>query len=314
MTESEFQLQQMAYSIARIRQGEADLPYEELPSRVQPEEETSLMTTDFLSQASVPCSVTLLASGSRGNAAFIRCGQTKILIDAGISYRRLEQRLQQCHCLVSDLDAVFLTHEHADHVSGLPILLKHSHMPVYTTLDTWQALGKKVADYSSRFVRLTRRVSLGDVQVIPFAISHDAARPVGYSLISGGTKLTLATDLGFVSPEVEQAAAYADILVLEANHDEQMVQDGPYPYYLQQRILGRLGHLSNTTAATLLARLPRRKAMKILLAHRSAKNNTPALTVQTIRKVLADAGLVMGQDILVRLACQSGQVRFQNKE
>ena len=186
-------------------------------------------------------------------------------------------------------------------------------MPVYTTAETWQAMGRKTEGFDHRFVRLTRRVALKDIEVTPFAISHDAARPVGYSLRHGDAKITLATDLGFISPDVAAAAAYADILVLEANHDEEMVRNGPYPYALQQRILGRWGHLSNKTAASFLASLPTKGLMRVLLAHRSEKNNTPSLALHTMRTVLSQAGRVVGQDILLRLACQDGSVRFQER-
>ena len=174
-------------------------------------------------------------------------------------------------------------------------------------------MGRKTDGFDHRFVRLTRRVALKDIEVTPFAISHDAARPVGYSLRHGDAKITLATDLGYVSPDVAAAAAYADILVLESNHDEEMVRNGPYPYALQQRILGRWGHLSNKTAAAFLASLPTKGLMRVLLAHRSEKNNTPSLALHTMRTVLAQSGRVMGQDILLRLACQDGSVRFQER-
>lgn len=255
----------------------------------------------------------MLASGSKGNAAYIRCGKTNILIDAGISCRRIEQGLKRYGCALGDLDAVFITHEHSDHVNGLATLLKRTDMPVYTTAKTWQAIGRKVEGFQDRFVRLTRRVGLKDIQVIPFAISHDAVRPVGYTVCHGESKITLATDLGCVSPDVAAAAAYADILILEANHDEGMVRNGPYPYPLQQRILGRWGHLSNKTAAAFLAGLPTKGVMRVLLAHRSEKNNTPALALHTMRTILSQAGRVIGQDILLRLACQKGSVRFQER-
>lgn len=318
MTGEEWQLQQLACSVALIREGRESLPAEPAPAEPAEPVIAGLDDTEMAEPEGIvegqDCQVHLLASGSKGNAAFIRCGTTQILIDAGISYRRISKGLERSGTSVDQLDAVFITHEHSDHVAGLPMLLKHSHMPVYTTLPTWQGIGRKIEGYEDRFVRLTRRVGLGDMQVVPFSISHDAARPVGYTMYGGGCKVTLATDLGYVSPDVEAAASYADILILEANHDEDMLRNGPYPYMLQQRILGTRGHLSNRAAADLLTRLPRRNMMKIVLAHRSEKNNTPALSLQTLRSVLQEAGVRIGQDVLLRLACQKGQVRFENKE
>lgn len=244
MTECERQLQEMALSIQEARR-EAGCE-----SKVTVPEPSMDAIPNLGGEArSGDCLVSMLASGSKGNAAYIRCGKTNILIDAGISCRRIEKGLKRYGCALGDLDAVFITHEHSDHVGGLATLLKRTDMPIYTTAETWQAMGRKTDGFDHRFVRLTRRVALKDIEVTPFAISHDAARPVGYSLRHGDAKITLATDLGYVSPDVAAAAAYADILVLESNHDEEMVRNGPYPYALQQRILGRWGHLSNKTAA-----------------------------------------------------------------
>lgn len=305
MTESERELQQMAQSIGKVRKQAGCA----LPVHVA------------VSQTDIPvlggearhadCLVSMLASGSKGNAAYIRCGSTHILIDAGISCRRIEQGLRRYGTALTDLDAVFITHEHSDHINGITTLLKRTQVPVYTTQETWQAMGRKIEAFPDRLVRLTRRVGLKDIQVVPFAISHDAARPVGYTIYHGDSKITLATDLGYISPDVEQAAAYADILILEANHDEEMVKNGPYPYVLQQRILSCWGHLSNRTAATFLAQLPTKHRMCVLLAHRSEKNNTPALSLHTVRSILGKYGKVVGQDMVLRLACQHGQVRYQ---
>lgn len=308
MTESEIQLQQLALSISRARR--------EASGQLQPVPAPVAQTDDIPnvgSEASCgSCLVSMIASGSKGNSAFLQCGKTRILIDAGISCRRIERGLAKYGCTLDDIDAVFITHEHADHVNGLPMVLKKSHMPVYTTQETWQAIGKKVADYQNRFVRLTRRVGLDEIQVVPFAISHDAARPVGYTVYHGDCKITLATDLGYITADVATAAAYSDILILEANHDERMVKNGPYPYALQQRILSQWGHLSNRAAAEFLAQLPSRSLMRVLLAHRSEKNNTPAVSLHTVRHVLGQAGKVVGQDMVLRLACQHGPVRYQN--
>ncbi len=305
MTESERQLERLAQSIGMARGQGGGSTAGTVWERAR---DIATMGGEISHK---DCLVSMLASGSKGNAAFIRCGQTRILIDAGISCRRIEKGLRRYGCELRDLDAVFITHEHADHVNGLATLLKKTTMPVYTTQETWQQIGRKVEAYPDRFVRLSKRVGLKEIQVVPFSISHDAARPVGYTVYHGGSKITLATDLGYISADVAAAAAYSDILILEANHDEEMLKNGPYPYALQQRILSRWGHLSNRAAAEFLTQLPGKGMMKVLLAHRSEKNNTPALSLHTVRHILRQGGRVVGQDILLRLACQQGQVRFQ---
>lgn len=304
MTESERCLEAMALSIGRQRR-QAGCAGEPQPLPLM--EDIPVMSGEARHRE---CLVSVLASGSKGNATFIRCGSTNILIDAGISCRRIEQGLTRYGCSLAQLDAVFITHEHADHVNGLAVLLKKADVPVYTTLETWQHMSRPVQEASGRFVRLTRRVGLKDIQIVPFLISHDAARPVGYTIYYGESKITLATDLGYVSADVEMAAAYSDILVLEANHDEEMLKNGPYPYALQNRILSRRGHLSNKAAAEFLSRIPTKGKMGVLLAHRSEKNNTPALTLHTVRSILSRKGIVVGQDMVLRLACQRGHVRY----
>ena len=271
------------------------------------------LPVETVTTADCRSSVTVLASGSGGNATLVCCGSTKILIDAGISYRRITNALAVRGYRPDDIDALFLTHEHTDHVQGLPILLKNTDMPVYTTEETWRALGKTATSAPGRFVPLTKRVGVGDIYVVPFEIPHDAARPVGYAVYDGQTKIAYATDLGYVTPSVRGAASHADILVLEANHDEDMVRQGPYPYRLQQRILGSYGHLSNDAAADLLTQLPQKKMMKVLLAHRSDKNNEPAKVIKTIKSKFERSGKALGQDVLVRLACKNSAVRFDDK-
>ncbi|WP_101912247.1 MBL fold metallo-hydrolase [Megasphaera vaginalis (ex Bordigoni et al. 2020)] len=303
MNETDMALQQLAVSIQGLRRQRSCTPRKENVASAA----EVLAETDPAGD----CTVGLLASGSSGNCAFIRFGETKILIDAGISYRRITQGLHRFRCTLDDISAVFITHEHSDHIHGLPMVLKHSRLPVYTTLPTWQAMGDKTGAYSDRFVRLTKRVTVGSMQIVPFSIPHDAAHPVGYAVYSGGHKVTVATDLGYVTPDVERAAALADILILEANHDEEMVRTGPYPRALQARILGRSGHLSNYAAAELLAKVPQKDMLKVLLAHRSEKNNTPAATIQTMRTVLEKSEKTIGKNILLRLASQQSGVRFQ---
>ena len=184
----------------------------------------------------------ILASGSTGNAIFLEIGGAKILVDAGISARRIEKGLRAVGVEPAALDAILVTHEHSDHVSGLPVFTRKFKAPVYARRRTWDAFQPThyvEADYRRE---LGTRLDICGVCIEPFAISHDAAEPVGYSFNYGDLKCVVATDMGCVSERVEQDIAFADVMVFESNHDVAMLRSGPYPEYLKKRILGTRGH------------------------------------------------------------------------
>ena len=223
-----------------------------------------------------------LASGSSGNAALVSCGQTHILLDAGISARRITTALRGLGVDPASLSGVLITHEHTDHISGLATLTKQLSLPVYATAPTLDALG--------RFFAPGESFPLGELWIEPFATSHDAACSVGYAITGGDSRMVLCTDLGYISPQVERAVAGCDLLVCEANHDEEWVRTGPYPYYLKQRVLGRRGHLSNEAGAQLALLATQNGARTILLAHLSEENNTPAHALEVVGRTLRQAG------------------------
>ena len=198
-----------------------------------------------------------LASGSAGNATYVRCGNTRVLIDAGISFKRIKDELKKLDCRPEDLDGLFLTHEHEDHIKGIGTLLKQTDIPVYGTKETWEALGDKIDSYRHRFIRLTKKVPFASADIYPFSISHDAANPVGYCIYSNRKKITVVTDLGFVTDTVRQALDGSHVLLLEANHDIDMLRYGPYPVSLRNRILGTKGHLSNEGAGWAVVNMER---------------------------------------------------------
>ncbi|HWQ75090.1 MAG TPA: MBL fold metallo-hydrolase [Syntrophomonas sp.] len=239
----------------------------------------------------------ILASGSTGNAVFIEMGGRKILIDAGISARRIEQGLAEAGSDPSQLDAVLITHEHIDHIRGLDVLVRRYKMPVYTRPATWDKIPCREKLPRECCRELKAGLNMGVLKIEAFGISHDAADPVGFSLLQGETKTVLATDLGKITPVVETALAYADHLILEANHDPIMLREGPYPSYLKQRISGPQGHLSNQEAGRVLARVPHKGVMHVFLAHLSQHNNLPHLALGTVNGILQQQGC---DDILVR--------------
>ena len=233
--------------------------------------------------------VHILASGSEGNCLLVSGGDVHILVDAGISARRITTGLAALGLSPRDVTAVLLTHEHSDHVSGVATLTKQHRLPLYASRGTAQALCAKVS-HAADVLRIVPRegsFELGDTRITVFPTSHDAAESIDFRFDRGGAALGVLTDTGFVTPEAERALQGVDLLVLESNHDEEWLLSGPYPYYLKQRILGDRGHLSNHAAALLAQRMAAAGTRQFVLAHLSRENNTPERARQTMAQALA---------------------------
>jgi phosphoribosyl 1,2-cyclic phosphodiesterase len=243
----------------------------------------------------------VLASGSTGNATFIEMENTKLLVDAGISTRRIKQSLDKLGIKIEELDGVLITHEHRDHVNGLPTLLKKYRLPTYARPDTWQSMYCREVLPQDCCRELPDSLDIGKVKIEPFAISHDAADPVGFRLNAGGRKVGFATDLGFVTPTVKEALALSDVLVFEANHDLEMLKNGGYPWYLKKRIMSNRGHLANTDTGWTLARLNRKAHTDVFLAHLSRENNRPELAEETVASILTQEGCQLNKEISLHL-------------
>lgn len=234
-----------------------------------------------------------IASGSSGNCSLYVTGNTRILIDLGVSVRRLTAALRELGLTVDMLDAVLLTHEHTDHVKGLATFVKHHNVPVYATKGTAQALIAKNpnADKLLRPYWGGETFTVGMVDVQSFLTPHDAAESVGYILRSHGHTLGFATDLGFVPAAVKELLTGCDTVVLEANHDLDMLHTGTYPWLLKRRVGGSQGHLSNPDCAVCVTQLAASGTSTIILAHLSEQNNTPVTALREIRLALDAAGL-----------------------
>lgn len=233
--------------------------------------------------------VSVLASGSKGNAVYVEVDGTRILVDAGISATRIKKALAEHGVDAAVLDGVLVTHEHGDHVNGLPTLLKWYHLPVYGTQGTFRSMSCASRVPKECLHRISEPFQLGNVRVEPFSIPHDAAEPVGYR-IRGSENCTVATDLGFVTSAVQSALEDADVMVLEANHDPEILKNGSYPWALKRRILSNQGHLANSEAAWALARLKKRPKT-VFLAHLSEENNRPSVARNTVQKILEQQGI-----------------------
>lgn len=233
-----------------------------------------------------------LASGSSGNATLVTDGATHILIDAGISARRIERSLLSIGLSADVLDAIFITHSHSDHISGLHTLLKRRTIPLYAGAGTCREIAFADAALSDALEVIGNGevLRVGDCTVRAFATSHDTAEPMGYRIDAADGSLGILTDSGVVTPSAHDALLGVDALVLEANHDVGMLRCGPYPYYLKERVLGARGHLSNDDAARFAVEMARAGTTTFVLAHLSAENNTPIQAEYTVARALSSQG------------------------
>jgi len=230
-------------------------------------------------------SVSVLASGSRGNCAVVQTERTRILVDAGISCRETFKRLKGLGEDPHALSAIVITHEHSDHVYGLATLAKRLKVPIFMTGATNYAWAKRLRDECgdrSNFQRLEvfaagKSFQIGDIAVAPFTIPHDAADPVGFTFRAEGCKIGFATDLGYLPASVRDHLQGCDVLIVESNHDLEQLRNGPYPWSVKQRVLSRVGHLSNDALADFFRSDYDGKAAYIVLAHLSEQNNIPEI-------------------------------------
>ena len=222
-----------------------------------------------------------LSSGSRGNSLFIESENSRILIDAGLSSKQLKTRLQSLGIDPQTIQAIVITHAHRDHVSGADVFSSQFSIPVYGHPDTLNTLtylfkrNKNIIPWTGEFV-------IEDMILTPFRLSHDAFPTVGYRISANGKTMSVCTDLGVVTPEVQENLKLAQFLVIESNHDPDMLANGPYPWELKERITSRVGHLSNHDTGALLRKILNGYIYKILLAHLSEENNLPKLAKNTV--------------------------------
>lgn len=231
--------------------------------------------------------LTSIASGSSGNCIYIGTESTHVLIDAGISGKRIENGLQALDLTARDIQGILITHEHCDHIAGLGVMARRHGLPIYATHKTISAiLGMSSLGRidPSLFCPVEPEVDfmIGDMQIHPVRVSHDAADPVAYLVGQGEKTAGVITDLGVYDDSLVDKLKDADVLLLEANHDIRMLEVGPYPYPLKQRILGEKGHLSNSACGQLLSQILHDSFHTVMLGHLSKENNYPELAFQTV--------------------------------
>lgn len=230
-----------------------------------------------------------LGSGSRGNAMVVQTARTTVLIDCGFGQRELARRLGRLDLAADVVDAILVTHEHSDHIGGAAACARRYDIPLYMTHGTRSAglrQGDSAGTLDIRLIDGHAPFEIGDFEVRPFPVPHDAREPVQFTLGDGCRRFGMLTDIGVATPHVIDMLSACDALVLECNHDARMLAGGNYPFALKQRIAGRLGHLENGAAAGILARLDRKRFQHVLAAHLSEHNNTPDLAGAALAAVL----------------------------
>lgn len=241
-------------------------------------------------------SVTVLASGSKGNCTLVSSSSTRLLVDAGLCCRETLRRLALCGEDSCCVDAILVTHEHADHIGGLRVLARKLKIPVYVSGATYQEYQRCARDANGQRVNIDRRETfrpgsafqIGDITVTPFTIPHDAIDPVGFTFHSDGVKIGICTDLGYMPASVRHHLRGCHVLMLESNHDLEMLRGGPYPWSVKQRVMSNVGHLSNDALANFLTTDYDGCAEFLILAHLSEQNNHPEIARMTAERALGE--------------------------
>lgn len=256
-------------------------------------------------------SVSVIASGSRGNCALVASSTTRILVDAGLSGRETFKRLNGLGERTEEISAILITHEHSDHVAGLQRLATKLNVPVFLTEGTHHAFNRAMRDEEGKLPELPksehfsagRSFRVGDIEVSPFTIPHDAADPVGFTFRVEGIKIGFATDLGYMPVSVRNHLRGCHVLVMESNHDVEMLRSGPYPWSVKQRVMSRVGHLSNDSLAEFFTNDYDGVAEYVVLAHLSEQNNHPEVARASAEQALRGRQGLWSNRVL--LACQT---------
>ncbi len=246
-----------------------------------------------------------LFSGSSGNALLVESGKTRLLVDAGVCGRDIERAMAHVEADPRNLDGILVTHEHSDHVSGVGVLARRFRIPLYINQATWNALRHSIGKVSPDLVHLIapgEQTIVKDLAFTSFRTPHDAVDPVGYRIDTGRRQLTVMTDIGHMAGSLVEAAAGSDLVFIEANYDPMMLEHGPYPRPLKERISGTHGHLSNEDCGRAIFDLALKGTARFVLSHLSRENNYPDLAMDTVVRQLAVHGIEVGRDIQIQVA------------
>ena len=231
-----------------------------------------------------------LFSGSSGNSSLIQTENTKILIDAGVSCKKIVDSLSSINVNPFEIDAILITHEHSDHTNGVGIFSKKYNIPVYANIETWEAMPSQKEKLDENNIKIFdfNKFDIGDLSIQPFSIPHDAANPCGFNVYNGNKKISIATDIGHMTTEVIDKLSKSSFILLESNYDINALKCSRYPYPLKQRIAGPNGHLSNDEAGKTISYLAEHGLNTVMLGHLSKENNFPELAYQTVVNTLIE--------------------------
>ncbi len=230
-----------------------------------------------------------LASGSSGNSFLVQANGSSVLVDAGLTAKKIRERMETAGVDPGNLAGIIVSHGHSDHVKGVGVLSRKFKIPVWMNRGTWQVVQDSVGElHGLEFFQTGRIFQAGGFKIHPFSVPHDCADPVGFRIVKGVCGVGIATDLGVATGLIANVLTGLQVVVLESNHDPKMLRDGPYPWELKQRVQGRLGHLSNPESAKLLQRIVSDELQAVILAHVSETNNLPELALDCCRSSLQE--------------------------
>ncbi len=255
-----------------------------------------------------------LASGSSGNCQLIKSNHTTLLLDAGLTGKYISQALGHYDIALDSVDGIVVTHEHSDHIAGLGVVHRMANLPLYMNEKTWCEVKDKIGKVDASKVNIIdseKSFAVGDIVVSPQRVSHDAADPLCFTFAQNNTKIAIITDLGKVDDAIVDIVSDVNLVMLEANHNVEMLMSGAYPYPLKRRVAGEKGHLSNEVCAEVAIKaIESGRLSTILLAHLSRENNTPELAYQTVKSMMLEKGIVVGKDIMLDLTYRNRTGNF----
>lgn len=256
-----------------------------------------------------------LSSGSSGNCIFVGNYSSGLLVDCGISGKETLKNLNSIGVCSSTIKAVVVTHEHSDHIRSVGIISRKLGIPIYANINTWNSMGDLIGAIKTENIRsfkVGEDLEIGGIGVRSYSIPHDAADPVGFCFYEGNKKISIATDLGYFSDTVKENISGSDMIMLESNHDTEMLMTGRYPFFLKRRIMSENGHLSNEAAGNAVYDLIQTGVREVLLGHLSQENNFPELAYETVKGILKQNKINLDADIKLDIAPRKGVSRCYN--